>query len=674
VTENSVGNDSVLTICICTDNPEEYRVSESYRRITSVSLTYDIQVEWASSNPSISSVENIVNACNSRYIVFTEEGHTFSPLYFQVLTDYLSSKEVFLADSYRYADTIASTPKPDSLTLKYYYTRDTDIWGVAFHTGMLQEFLNSMPELDRQSVYLSYRLFYYLNRINPLLIGYSTHSDTKNVNGILLEDQTKQIAPHSVSCSQELHIYAIKMLINILRGMENGHACRLSVKALKHVAQSHAISSIAEVIPLSDRIEFEALRYLVNPHEYASYLHKRLGEYDAIIEFTEKAPGNDSVLLYHYQFSDLSLYVSKRYVKHLSMSAPDVIDHYRHLITSDSIILFFDRTLQADDNAEALYRYFIDKYPQYINAYFALNPKSSDWNRLTLAGFKLVPMFGPEFSDKFLHSDLVVSSQIYSPKSAGKDFSNSRFVYLQHGVIMNDMRQWIVSKCFDLFVTTGEPETRYLRSLAPRETINSGIPRLETLFRKPHQNKNFVYMPTWRFDLGRVSDGVFMESLYFQAIERLLLNSTLTGYLEQTNATLRVKLHPNLEKRAKLFPKSERVQISQDRYSQLISEADFIFTDYSSVVLDATYIDIPIAYYQFDRETFFDNQPYSERMDYEKEGLGPVFFHEDQLVDYITTESYAEQDAVYNDRREAFFSGVPIGHIRETIVERMLSL
>lgn len=676
MSENThAGDDTlVLTVCIAASDPAEYRLSECYRSILASVLNHNVRLAWIAKDPDALNIQAAIDACESKYIIFIEEEHTFSLDYFQVLTDHLLAQPVFLADSYRYADTIPTKHNKELLTTKYYYRRDTDIWGVAYHAKMLREFLLSTPGMDRQSIYTSFRLFYFLNQVDPLPIGYSTHDDTKNVNGIALSKHSSRILVQLEKPSQELQVYAVKLLISVLRGLQDGDRCSLSVQEIREAARSYATDEIAEFIPLPDRIEFGALRYLADPRMCRSYVHKRLGEFDVVMEFSEEPPGAESTLLYHYRFSDFEFYVSKRYIEHSAVAAPEIIDHYRRKISTDSIILFFDRSIQADDNAEALYKYFSDNYPQYHNAYFALSIKSPDWNRLALAGFRLVPMFSADFYDKFLHADLVVSSQIYSVQSEGKDFSNSRFVYLQHGVMMNDMRQWIVSKCFDLFITTGEPETEYLRGLAPRETINSGIPRLETLQRKPHNGRNFVYMPTWRFDLGKVSDDAFVESDYFQAIERLLQDPNLEDYLERANATVWVKLHPNFEKRSHLFSSSERVQLSTDRYSQLIGKADFIFTDYSSVVLDAAYVGIPIAYYQFDRDTFFSNQPYTERMDYEMEGLGPVFLQKEQMVAYITSESYLEPDPVYAERYEFFFRGVPTGHIRETIIERMLAL
>lgn len=256
--------------------------------------------------------------------------------------------------------------------------------------------------------------------------------------------------------------------------------------------------------------------------------------------------------------------------------------------------------MQADDNAEHLYEYFTQNYTNYTNVYFALNRKSKDWDRLTEKGFKLVPFFSHEFYELFLISDLVVGSQIYSLNYRGKTLANSRFVYLQHGIQLNDMTDWVLSRHFDLFVATGKIEAEYLGDLAPRETLNSGIPRLETLAYNIQDPQHMLFMPTWRFTLRAVSTESFIESEYFTSINAVLKDPQLLKFLEERNRILLVQLHPNVEDRIDCFQFSERVRLSTLNYGEAIATAEFIFTDYSSVVLDAAFVGIPIAYYQWD--------------------------------------------------------------------------
>lgn len=145
-------------------------------------------------------------------------------------------------------------------------------------------------------------------------------------------------------------------------------------------------------------------------------------------------------------------------------------------------------------------------------------------------------------------------------------------------------------------------------------------------------------------------------------------------FLEETNRILLVQLHPNVEDRIDCFQFSERVRLSTLNYGEAIATAEFVFTDYSSVVLDAAFVGIPIAYYQWDFEDFFKEQPYDSRLDYQAEGLGPVITHHQELIKFITSSQFNQPDVVYAARRKKFFEGVELGRINSTIIERMLKL
>ncbi|MGO1312942.1 MAG: CDP-glycerol glycerophosphotransferase family protein, partial [Brevibacterium aurantiacum] len=259
-----------------------------------------------------------------------------------------------------------------------------------------------------------------------------------------------------------------------------------------------------------------------------------------------------------------------------------------------------------------------------------------------------------------------MSSQIYNIRHRGKTLANSRFVYLQHGVQLNDMTDWVISKYFDVFVATGELEAEYLRRVAPVETLNSGLPRLESLQRQPAERETLVFLPTWRFTLHQASNEHFKQSAYFRAIDDLLTDQALLEFLERTDRYLQVKLHPNVEKRAASFRFSERVTRCTASYREALTTAEMVFTDYSSVVLDAAFIGIPVAYYQWDAESFFSEQPYEGRVDYGTEGLGPVFFAQEELVKHIISEEYLSSNARFASRRSKFFKGVDPNRISAT--------
>ncbi|MHC8608812.1 CDP-glycerol glycerophosphotransferase family protein [Paenarthrobacter ureafaciens] len=236
------------------------------------------------------------------------------------------------------------------------------------------------------------------------------------------------------------------------------------------------------------------------------------------------------------------------------------------------------------------------------------------------------------------------------------------------------MTDWVLSKYYDVFVATGELEADYMSALAPKETLNSGLPRYEVLAREKSSPTHLLFMPTWRFNLHQVSAEGFAKSDYCRAINELITDPLLLNHLRETGRILQVKLHPNVDKRAGHFKFSEHVIHSELSYREAITSAEMVFTDYSSAVLDAAFIETPIAYYHWDAADFFREQPYEARVDYSEDGLGPVFHKHADLVSHVVQEDYLRSNQLFAKRRERFFRGVDPATINASIVERMLSL
>lgn len=89
---------------------------------------------------------------------------------------------------------------------------------------------------------------------------------------------------------------------------------------------------------------------------------------------------------------------------------------------------------------------------------------------------------------------------------------------------------------------------------------------------------------------------------------------------------------------------------------------------------DAAFIGIPIVYYQWDEETFFDDQTYSQRLDYRTQGLGPVFTKIEEVRSYLINEDFGAQDKTYEERRKWFFKGVDSRSINERILNVAMTL
>ncbi|GAA1489408.1 CDP-glycerol glycerophosphotransferase family protein [Brachybacterium sacelli] len=665
----------LLTVVLeCTGELD--REGGTYRRLLNARLKHEDQYALRVHDEELdtASIRALCDEIDSTYVVFVRSTHEVSATYLSTLLQHLQNRTVYLAEPTLFTGAL---PKNIAKNAVSAYARDTDVYGIAYNTSRLRDFLDAEYDLDRSALYIAYRLYWSINRVAPLEVGYSIASDTKAAIGLQLDCGVARLLPLLTNAAPTMRTYILRFLVLYLRGLRESQDSDVPLAHVRELIRMFCLTDILDQSRTLQPFETAWIQW-IDDSSHDRHLYKRLSTADNYLVFAlGEGRLEADIELYRCRFGEDIVQIGKSYLStslRPGLHNPKVVDFYRRPITPRSTILFFDRPMQADDNAEHLYSYFRDHYPEYSDIYFALNPKSPDWPRLEEEGFRLVPMFSAEFRKLFVQSDLVVSSQIYNLKHQGKSLVNSRFVYLQHGIQLNDMSDWVLSKHFDVFVATGKLEADYLGALAPVETLNSGLPRLESLRRTRTEQRRLLFMPTWRFNLHQHSSGTFTKSVYYQAIDAVLTDRSLLCFLEEQDLTLEVKLHPNVEKRAHLFHFSDRVVHSSMSYREAFRSAEFVFTDYSSAVLDAAFINTPIAYYQWDADEFFEDQPYESRLDYTTQGLGPTFFDHSGIIDHIVSGRYLEPDPTSDARREIFFEGVDPTRICETIVERMLSL
>ncbi|GAA1807487.1 CDP-glycerol glycerophosphotransferase family protein [Brevibacterium celere] len=618
--------ETLLTVVIEAPEPLD-RESTTYRRLLAARLQWQDHFNIVVHDKVIRTrdVADLCESSKSRYIVFIRQSHQVSAGFLATLLKYLSKRVVYIAEPLRFNGSIPAKLENIKVDARYHYSRDSDLYGVVLNTGRLRDALEAIGDLDRTALYLAYRLYWSIAKVNPIAAGYSVASDTISAIGYQIDTDYGRLLPLIPAGSTEIRLMVLRYVVLYLRGLRETEATGIKLTDLRETVKTFELISLVSNAEHMHPFECAWIQWLADPQE-SQILFKQLSDADAYVQFSTDCDEDEPTTVLHtINFRDTILVIGRTYRSRelrAELRTAGHYDFYRRPITTRSTMLFFDRPMQADDNAEYLYSHFVSNNPDYKHVYFALNPKSPDWERLASRGFNLVAFFSSEFYEIFLRSDIVVASQIYNLRYKGKTLANSRFVYLQHGVQLNDMSTWVESKLFDVFVATGKVEADYLKTVAPRETLNSGLPRLESLRRASTNTGDLLFMPTWRFNLHQTSCEMFKSSLYFRAIKAVLTDRDLIDYLERNDITLQVKLHPNIEKRADLFDFSKRVVKSEASYREAISAAAFVFTDYSSAVLDAAFIETPIAYYQWDESSFFADQPYKSRLDYRNTRTG----------------------------------------------------
>ncbi|WP_187290439.1 bifunctional glycosyltransferase/CDP-glycerol:glycerophosphate glycerophosphotransferase [Curtobacterium sp. B18] len=325
--------------------------------------------------------------------------------------------------------------------------------------------------------------------------------------------------------------------------------------------------------------------------------------------------------------------------------------------------VFMDRDNQANDNAEHLYRWVRQHHPE-INAWFVLTRSSPDWHRLADEGFRLIAHGSEEWRALLLHAAHLVSSHIDAYVVQPLDVRRYgppkyRFTWLQHGVTNYDISRWINPKPVELLVVVTPQEREAIAGPGPysfsdREVVLTGFPRHDELLRKRESvavadRDAILIMPTWRKRLSgrqvkgsntRAKNPAFLESDYARAWIDLLTSAALHDLAASAGKRIVFMPHPNLEPYLSDFDLPPAVEVrgyAEVNVQDVLARGAAMITDYSSIAFDAAFLDMPLVYFQFDAETFFDGTHVGRRgyFDYGRDGFGRVSRSADEVIDAL---------------------------------------
>ncbi|MCC3267752.1 CDP-glycerol glycerophosphotransferase family protein [Arthrobacter gengyunqii] len=328
--------------------------------------------------------------------------------------------------------------------------------------------------------------------------------------------------------------------------------------------------------------------------------------------------------------------------------------------------LVMDRPDHGFDNGEHFYRYLARHQPD-INAWFVLKSDSPDWSRLQDEGFRLVPWGSDELVLLALNAKYRISSDAALPSYFPIDRRRfgggaGRFVFLQHGVIWNDLSRWLNDKRLDRFITSTPAEYASLTAdgsvytVTEREVRLTGLARFDALHQRAEQLERqgsapttITVMPTWRMnvaeDMSRAATAaerraILLDSAFYRQWMAFISDPRLLALLRRTGFRLAFFVHPSLAAEltgdalpghVELYP---RPGVS---LHDLVLESAAFVTDYSSTAFDAAYIDRNVLYFQFDAATFLrgDHPARPGYFDYRRDGFGPVAGSVDELLENL---------------------------------------
>ncbi|WP_181032498.1 MULTISPECIES: glycosyltransferase [unclassified Arthrobacter] len=348
--------------------------------------------------------------------------------------------------------------------------------------------------------------------------------------------------------------------------------------------------------------------------------------------------------------------------------------------------LLMDRIDRADDNAEHLYRYLMKHRPD-INAFFVIEQDCADWHRLQSEGFKLVPYGSDESVLLVLNASYKLSSHanwnVEYPVSRKRFGSgNAKFVYLQHGVIKDDMSRWINGKNIAAMVTTtrGEHESiagdNSVYRLASHQAKLVGLPRYDALrtaaLASPVEERRQVLIaPTWRQYVKKVIEVCATPEEAARAFEAtdfggtwmaLLRSAALKELSANEDVDVVFMPHPEFEFVVPHLDLPEFVRPARYRDVSVqveLTKAHTMITDHSSIAFDAAYAGSNLIYLQFDGDEIFRGKHVYRKgyFDYSLHGFGPVTDNVDsalQELERIVRGGLAREERYEERVRETF--------------------
>lgn len=261
------------------------------------------------------------------------------------------------------------------------------------------------------------------------------------------------------------------------------------------------------------------------------------------------------------------------------------------------IYLFNDRQENADDNAEALYRYYMNNSNK--NIWFALSKESPCWNRLFQHGFNLVDFGSEKHKELYLKATKVISShaarRIYDPFYPSREFVNlekRKFIFLQHGIIMGKHHGFLdkVNNPLDLIVASTKEESKIIKEFSGYENVvTTGLARYDNYTNsKDNVEKFIIYAPSWNV----LYKDDLSNSQYIKEIEKVLNSKKINDVLSKTNVNLKLIMHPEFIKEEIQFKNNYNYKIfkkGEFLYSEVLSNTLGLITDYSSLLFDVLY-------------------------------------------------------------------------------------
>ena len=328
---------------------------------------------------------------------------------------------------------------------------------------------------------------------------------------------------------------------------------------------------------------------------------------------------------------------------------------------------------EAQDNAFALFCYLRKEQPQ-VDAVYAID-RHSDAAKTAEAIGPTVDFGSFRHWVYYLAAEVNISSQKGGKPNAAVCYLfevvlgwlKNRRVFLQHGVTKDDLPFLHADKAkLALFCCAAQPEYEFIRDTfgyADGIVRLLGFCRFDRLIGTQPEPGLILILPTWRMWLERDcrTDEAFLESEYYRGWNAFLNDPALDTLLKRTDTRAIFCVHRNVSRFETCFSSdSDRIAVKKwDEVDvpDLLTRAAALVTDFSSVYMDVAFMQKPVVYYQFDRQTYREGHLPTGYFDYARDGFGPVTETASAAIEALgeVIDSGCRMAPVYRERAERFF-------------------
>lgn len=336
---------------------------------------------------------------------------------------------------------------------------------------------------------------------------------------------------------------------------------------------------------------------------------------------------------------------------------------------------------EARDNGFWFFKYMRTEHPEQP-CFYAINPTSFDYDKVAQYG-NTVAYGSLRHWVLYLAADKIISSQKASgPNAAIFGFLEvyrilkTKKVYLQHGVIINDLK-WLYFDVtrIDKFICGAYPEYNFVRDrfgYPQNAVLYTGLCRFDGLHEGTvPSSKMVLVMPTFREWIADEDSRMvefegtkdFTKTEYFSKWTEFINSERIKELSLKYDVHFVFFPHREMQKYLSYFPKSnESITIAGGEdwdIQELLKSASMMVTDYSSVFMDMIYMKKPVVFYQFDYDKFRAGQYGEGYFDYRNNSFGKSFQSPEEVFDII--EDYLKIDfAVSKEYLEAHKEFFPL--------------